>query len=82
MTKREQREVEIQRKKAMTKKQLKELHKAERTRALFNTGTRTMKSAKDYDRAKSKRETRKALEEQGQREASSRKATGLDASPR
>lgn len=63
MTKREQREVEIQRKKTMTKKQLKELHKAERTRALFNTGTRTMKSAKDYDRAKSKRETRKALEE-------------------
>lgn len=63
MTKREQKGVEKSLKKRMTKKQLKELHNQERTRALFNTGTRTMKSAKDYDRAKSKREARKALEE-------------------
>ena len=34
----------------MTKKQMKAKNNAKRVRTLFNTGTRTMKSAKDYNR--------------------------------
>jgi hypothetical protein len=60
---REKKDMEKARKQAMTKKQLKEYYAQDRTRALFNTGTRTFKSAKDYDRARSKRETRRALDE-------------------
>lgn len=39
----------------MTKKQRKEYYKQFRTMALFNTGTRTFKSLKDYDRKKEKK---------------------------
>lgn len=38
----------------MTKKQIKEKNNRDRVRVLFNTGTRTHKSAKDYDRKKEK----------------------------
>lgn len=39
----------------MTKKQLKEKNKKNRLLIPFNTGTRTHKSAKDYDRKKYKK---------------------------
>ena len=39
----------------MTKKQIKEKNNRNRVRVLFNTGTRTHKSAKDYDRKKFKK---------------------------
>ena len=39
----------------MTKKQRKAKNNKNRVRVLFNTGTRTMKSAKDYDRKKFKK---------------------------
>jgi len=39
----------------MTKKQKKEKDNKKRVRVLFNTGTRTMKSAKDYNRKKFKK---------------------------
>lgn len=38
----------------MTKKQLKAKNNQNRVRTLFNTGTRTHKSKKDYDRKKEK----------------------------
>lgn len=46
------------RKKEMTKKAWKELQKISRGVSGFNTGTRTMKSAKDYNRQKAKKEVR------------------------
>lgn len=39
----------------MTKKQMKEKNKQFRTMVTFNTGTRTFKSKKDYDRKEGKR---------------------------
>lgn len=39
----------------MTKKQIKAKNSQYRVRALFNTGTRTHKSAKDYSRADGKK---------------------------
>lgn len=39
----------------MTKKQMKAKNSQYRVRALFNTGTRTFKSAKDYSRADGKK---------------------------
>lgn len=45
----------------MTKKQLKEKNRKNRVIVTFNTGTRTFKSAKDYDRKKEKEICRKAL---------------------
>ena len=42
----------------MTKKQRKEQNKKHRVLVPFNTGTRTHKSAKDYDRKRLKRELR------------------------
>lgn len=45
----------------MTKKQIKEKNKKNRVMARFNTGTRTFKSVKDYDRKKEKEICRKAL---------------------
>ncbi len=45
----------------MTKKQIKEKNKKNRVMVEFNTGTRTFKSAKDYDRKKEKEFCRKAL---------------------
>ena len=39
----------------MTKKQIKAKNSQYRVRALFNTGTRTFKSAKDYSRADGKK---------------------------
>lgn len=38
----------------MTKKQVKAKNNQKRVRTLFNTGTRTHKSKKDYDRKKEK----------------------------
>lgn len=40
----------------MTKKQMKAKNNAQRVRATFNIGQRTLKSAKDYDRKKLKRD--------------------------
>ena len=45
----------------MTKKQIKEKNKKNRVMVGFNTGTRTFKSAKDYNRKKEKEFCRKAL---------------------
>ena len=39
----------------MTKKQIKEKNRKNRVMVGFNTGTRTFKSAKDYDRAEGKK---------------------------
>lgn len=47
----------------MNKKQLKEKNKKHRILIPFNTGTRTHKTLKDYDRKKLKRELRKSLDE-------------------
>ena len=44
----------------MTKKQIKEKNRKNRVMVMFNTGTRTHKNAKDYDRKRVKEETRKA----------------------
>ncbi len=38
----------------MTKKQIKEMNNKKRVRTLFNTGTRTHKSAKDWNRQQNK----------------------------
>ena len=43
----------------MTKKQKKAKNKESRVMTLFNTGTRDMKSEKDYNRQKLKQETKK-----------------------
>lgn len=43
----------------MTKKQIKEKNNKDRVRVLFNIGTRTHKSAKDWNRQKNKLEIRK-----------------------
>lgn len=45
----------------MTKKQIKEKNKKNRVIIGFNTGIRTFKSAKDYNRKKEKEICRKAL---------------------
>lgn len=45
----------------MTKKQIKEKNRKNRVMVGFNTGTKTFKSAKDYDRKKEKEICRKAL---------------------
>lgn len=56
-----QKDVEKYRKQSMTKKALKEYHKQQRNKgALFNVGTRTFKSPKDYDRRAEKRKAREA----------------------
>lgn len=58
---RQQKDVEKYRKQSMTKKALREYYKKQRERgALFNTGTRTFKSPKDYDRKTEKRKAREA----------------------
>ena len=43
----------------MTKKQQRQKNNESRVRTLFNTGTRDMKSEKDYNRQKLKQETKK-----------------------
>lgn len=48
-------------KKQMTKKDYKDLQKKNRVLVNFNTGTRSHKSPKDYDRNKLKAEIRKEL---------------------
>lgn len=50
-------------KKSMSKRGLREYHKAQRVVNSMNTGTRTHKTAKDYNRRESKREVRKMLKE-------------------
>lgn len=45
----------------MTKKQIKEKNRKNRVMVGFNIGTRTFKSAKDYNRKKEKEICRKAL---------------------
>ena len=64
-----EKDVEKHRKQSMTKKALKEYHKKQRDRgALFNVGTRTFKSPKDYDRKKAKEEARRAKHEATEKE--------------
>ena len=46
----------------MTKKQIKEKNKKNRVLVPFNTGTRTMQTAKNPTRAKSKRNFKKMLD--------------------
>lgn len=48
-------------KKQMTKKAYKDLQKKNRVLVNFNTGTRSHKSPKDYDRNREKAEIRKEL---------------------
>lgn len=50
-----------QRKKSMSKKAFEEYNKAQRVRASFNTGTRTHKSKKDYNRQASKLEAKRVM---------------------
>lgn len=47
-----------ERHKTMTKKAWKEKQKTKRNMSGFNTGIRTMKSAKDYNRQSAKKEVR------------------------
>lgn len=44
-----------------SKKEQKEYYKSQRVMNGFNTGTRSMKSNKDYNRKKNKNELKKAL---------------------
>ena len=50
-------------KKGMTKKALRERHSAQRVLVGMNTGTRTHKTAKDYNRQKAKQETKRMVKE-------------------
>lgn len=50
------RQAEDAQRKAMTKKALKEVHKAQRVHDTMNTGTRTHKTSKQYDRQRDKRQ--------------------------
>lgn len=43
----------------MTKKQIKEINNKKRVRTLFNTGTQTHKSAKDWNRQQNKLDIKK-----------------------
>ena len=49
-------------KKGMTKKALRKRHSAQRVSVGMNTGTRTHKTAKDYDRQRTKQETKRMEE--------------------
>lgn len=53
----------LNRKRAMTKKQYKEWLKQQRTLVLMNTGTKTHKTKKDYNRQKAKLNTKRGTEE-------------------
>lgn len=55
-------EIQNRRKKRMTKKALKAFNAAQRQTFDFNSGTRTFKSAKDYNRQAQKNATRKEAE--------------------
>lgn len=55
-----QKDVEKYRKQSMTKKALKEYHKKQRNRVLFDTSTKTFKSPKDYNRRAEKRKAKDA----------------------
>ena len=46
----------------MTKKQIKEKNRKNRVLVTFNTGTRTFKSAKDYNRAEEKKICKKPID--------------------
>ena len=48
-------------KQSMTKKALKEHYKKDRNLVPFNTGSRTFKSPKDYDRKAEKRKAREGM---------------------
>ena len=56
-------QIEKNRKQSMTKKQLVEYNKTQRTCVAWNTGTRTHASVKDYNRQREKQATRKAMQE-------------------
>lgn len=53
----------LNRKRAMTKKQYKEWLKQQRTLVLMNTGTKTHKTKKDYNRQKEKLNAKRGAEE-------------------
>ena len=53
----------LNRKRAMTKKQYKEWLKQQRTLVLMNTGTKTYKTKKDYNRQKEKLNAKRGTEE-------------------
>lgn len=58
-----QKQAEAYRVKSMSKKALAEQNKAQRNTSAINTGTKTHKSVKDYNRQASKQDLRKALAE-------------------
>lgn len=60
MTKSMEEMVILNRKRTMTKKQYKEWLKTQRTLVQMNTGTRTHKSKKDYNRQKAKQAVKEA----------------------
>ena len=62
MTKSMEQTIELNRKRTMTKKAYKEWLKTQRTLVLMNTGTRTHKSKKDYNRQEAKRAIQKEAE--------------------
>lgn len=53
----------LNRKRAMTKKQYKEWLKQQRTLVLMNTGTKTHKTKKDYNRQQEKLNAKRGTEE-------------------
>lgn len=57
------RELTVMRKKSMSKKALAQYNKAQRVMDCMNTGTRTHKSKKDYNRRDNQRVIAKALKE-------------------
>lgn len=60
MTKSMEKEIELNRKRTMTKKQYKDWLKTQRTLVYMNTGTRTHRSKKDYNRQKAKQAVKEA----------------------
>ncbi len=62
MTKSMEQTIELNRRRAMTKKAYKEWLKQQRTLVLMDTGTQTHKSAKDYNRQQDKLNTKREAE--------------------
>lgn len=58
-----EKQIEKNRKQSMTKKALAEYNKKQRSMVSMNTGTRTHKSAKDYNRQAQRQATKQAMRE-------------------
>ena len=58
-----EKEADKLKRKSMTKKEYKEAHKGQRVHVSWNTGTRTHKTNKDYNRQREKRELQREAQE-------------------